>query len=350
MIPGRTLFPTLLVALLFTGVPAFQALSLTEQERARASELFGAYREAITEDDREGAGRAIKTMIDELPGPAAAIAHRQILADAQRMVQTWVRDVEGMLSRNEPRALLRDPAVVADRALLESILNTRDQQVQKRRLAEEGWPAIERLQSKLLRDPRSLIESNEPLRAQRDCILFRLSLCADLARHAGIREDNRLNERIEALHSSGAGLGAIGSAQDRRVLAKNEQVAERSAVPEADVIAVADANRLRMLAGLPALELDPGLCKGSLIHSKDMAEHNFFAHESPVRGRHTPWDRAREAGTTANAENIAQGYRDGPAANRGWFHSPGHFVNLFGDFRRIGVGGHDGYWTQLFGN
>ena len=343
-----------LAALVMAMVVASPALSsaaaLTEEERARASELFQAYRAAIEGDDRAAAAAAIDSIIQELPASAAAIAHRQIQADAEASIRAWERDVEAMLARDRPRTLLRDPQVTADRALLDELLKITDEAAQRERLAREGWPAIQRLQATLLPDSRDRIEANEGLRQQRDAIRFRLSLGDDLAKHARLEASDHLRSRIEERQSGGAGLEAIATPRDRRVLTGNARTAGRGGVPEQDLAAVADANRLRILAGLPALELDPALCKAALMHSEDMVEHGFFAHESPVPGRRTPWDRAREAGTTAHAENIASGQRDGPAANRAWFHSPGHFRNLFGDFRRIGIGGHQRHWTQLLAN
>lgn len=348
--PTATLALTLAALAVATAfaIAAPTAATLTEEERARASELFQAYRTAIGEDDRDAASTAIRTMIDELPGAAAATAHRSIQTDAANLARDWQREVEALLERARPRTLLRDPQVVADRALLEQLLDITDDTEQRRRLDAEGWPAIERLQAVLLPDPRDRIEADERLRQQRDAILFRLSLSDKLAAHAGLDTDDRLRARIEELQSGRAGLEAIATPRDRRVLTANARTAARGAVPERDVAGVADANRLRVLAGLSALELDPDLCKAALIHSEDMVEHGFFAHESPVPGRRTPWDRASEAGTTAHAENIAAGQRDPAAANRAWFHSPGHFRNLFGDFRRIGFGGHQRHWTQLF--
>jgi uncharacterized protein YkwD len=105
-----------------------------------------------------------------------------------------------------------------------------------------------------------------------------------------------------------------------------------------------------LYVGLGALELDPQLCEAARDHSKDMAEQNFFAHESPVPGKKTPWDRAAKAGTTASGENIFAGSVDAHAANLGWFYSPGHHKNMFSPGqRRIGLGRHGSHWTQMFG-
>jgi uncharacterized protein YkwD len=101
--------------------------------------------------------------------------------------------------------------------------------------------------------------------------------------------------------------------------------------------------------GLNALVLDPKLCTASRDHSQDMKEKNFFAHNSPVPGKESPWQRAKLAGTTASAENIYSGGSNPSGANKGWFFSPGHHKNMFGGHRRIGLGHYGGRWTQMFG-
>jgi uncharacterized protein YkwD len=81
-----------------------------------------------------------------------------------------------------------------------------------------------------------------------------------------------------------------------------------------------------------------------------MATLNFFAHESPVAGKKTPWDRAAKFGTSASGENIAMGARSGPASIWMWWYSPGHLKNMTnGGHNRIGLGQNGVYWTQLFG-
>ena len=87
------------------------------------------------------------------------------------------------------------------------------------------------------------------------------------------------------------------------------------------------------------------------MHSKDMETHKFFDHISPVKGHKTPWDRARLAGTTASAENIFAAKKDTPGnvASDAWFVSPPHHRNMLGEHRRVGVGRHGKYFTQVFG-
>ena len=74
-----------------------------------------------------------------------------------------------------------------------------------------------------------------------------------------------------------------------------------------------------------------------------------FAHESPVEGKRTPWDRAARFGTSASGENIAGGQTTGAGANLGWWYSPGHHKNMLGGFGRVGLGRSGELWTQMFG-
>jgi uncharacterized protein YkwD len=133
----------------------------------------------------------------------------------------------------------------------------------------------------------------------------------------------------------------------RGVLSANAALAAKLDPEEARCIL--DCNLTRCLLGLQALEIDPALVAASRGHSADMEKLNFFAHDSPVPGRTTPWDRAKLVGTSASAENIAAGHADGVSASRGWWHSPGHHKNMLGEHRRIGVGRSGALWTEMFG-
>jgi len=134
----------------------------------------------------------------------------------------------------------------------------------------------------------------------------------------------------------------------RKILDMNKKLADEIEPHEAD--AIRDLNELRMLVGLRPCVIDPKLCDASRGHSKDMKEHKFFAHESPLPGKKSPWDRAKLAGTNGNSENIYVGSKDGKSANRGWWHSPGHHKNMLAPgARRVGMGSEGGHWTQMFG-
>jgi uncharacterized protein YkwD len=108
-------------------------------------------------------------------------------------------------------------------------------------------------------------------------------------------------------------------------------------------------NVLRAQLGIGALTIDPKLCAAAQGHSKDMVEKGFFAHESPVPGKTTPWERAKLAGTTASGENIYAGSPRGEDAIEAWWHSPGHHTNMMGGHKRVGIGRYQNTWTQMFG-
>lgn len=100
------------------------------------------------------------------------------------------------------------------------------------------------------------------------------------------------------------------------------------------------ANRERKQRGLPALQISPVLAEVARAHSREMATKNFFAHESPTKGRTSPQDRYRlRVKRTPHliAENIykLEGsglYRLKPQdfrnAHTGWMNSSGHRANI----------------------
>ena len=111
---------------------------------------------------------------------------------------------------------------------------------------------------------------------------------------------------------------------------------------------IRDLNRIRLLLGLRALQIDLKLCRAARDHSTDMRTRGFFSHVSPVPGKRQPWDRAKRAGTTCHGENIAFGIAGAAAVNRMWFHSPPHLQTMLGAYSRAGLG-YDGKWTLMVG-
>jgi uncharacterized protein YkwD len=92
-------------------------------------------------------------------------------------------------------------------------------------------------------------------------------------------------------------------------------------------------------------------------HATDMAERNYYDHQS-LDGR-SPSARMKSAGygSRMTAENIAAGQQTATEVVAGWLKSPGHCRNiLMPEFREIGVGvdiklaSEKGiYWVQKFG-
>lgn len=86
-----------------------------------------------------------------------------------------------------------------------------------------------------------------------------------------------------------------------------------------------------------ALQFDCRLWRASYLHSKDMADNNFFSHFSP--DARSPWDRAEAQGISANAENIAAGASSAQAALEQWKTSNGHCENMMNpDMKLFAIG------------
>jgi uncharacterized protein YkwD len=103
------------------------------------------------------------------------------------------------------------------------------------------------------------------------------------------------------------------------------------------------------------LTMDPNLQCAARVHTKDMADRDFFDHDNPDGDG--PSDRMEAAGYDGRGwgENIAAG-RDTPEDTMDqWMNSPGHCSNIMAeDFSVIGVGYYPGgeyghLWTQTFG-
>ena len=99
------------------------------------------------------------------------------------------------------------------------------------------------------------------------------------------------------------------------------------------------------------LEMNPELRCASRLHSKDMYDKGYFAHDN--QEGLDPYQRMENAGYTGipAGENIAQGPTTGSGVIDLWFTSEtGHCENMLSDSHvHIGVGRYRGHWTQKFG-
>ncbi len=108
---------------------------------------------------------------------------------------------------------------------------------------------------------------------------------------------------------------------------------------------------------VPALVMDAKLRQAARCHSLDMAQHDFFSHDS--QDGSSPWDRIADAMYTGfgNAENIAAGQSSAAAVMESWMTSTGHCDNIMtSGSNEIGIGyafdtasQWDRLWTQDFG-
>lgn len=125
----------------------------------------------------------------------------------------------------------------------------------------------------------------------------------------------------------------------------------------AEAEAVRLSNRARTNAGCPPLRVDAQLTRAAREHSRDMAEHGYFAHVRP--GGRDPFQRMAEAGYRYGAaENIAAGQATADRVVQDWLASPDHRATLLDcSLDEVGIGLHIAsrspnvyYWTQDFGD
>ena len=121
---------------------------------------------------------------------------------------------------------------------------------------------------------------------------------------------------------------------------------------ETEVLALVNSERSK--AGLKPLAMDWELQRVARIKSCDMAENNYFSHQSPSYG--SPFDMMKQFGIQYKTagENIASGQRTPAEVMQAWMASTGHRANILKpDYTHIGVGYCKGgkmgvYWTQQF--
>ncbi|UUZ84341.1 peptidoglycan-binding protein [Paenibacillus sp. P26] len=112
-------------------------------------------------------------------------------------------------------------------------------------------------------------------------------------------------------------------------------------------------NKARSEAGLPPLAVDSQLTHTAKLKSQDMADHNYFSHQSPTYG--SPFDMMKRFGIDYKTagENIACN-QSVEAAHQALMASEGHRDNILSkDFTSIGIGIVDGgscgkMFTQQF--
>lgn len=115
-------------------------------------------------------------------------------------------------------------------------------------------------------------------------------------------------------------------------------------------------NAEREKNGLQPLTFDSSISNVARTKSKDMADNNYFAHQSPTYG--SAGDMLRQSGINWSAwgENIASGQNTPEEVVNAWMNSPSHRENILSpNFSKIGVGyvvsaNGTPYWTQMFTN
>lgn len=283
------------------------------------------------------------TLITELA--SEQIAQRQAIAAAKLEAEHQARLEEQSRLKQVYQDYLGAARRTAQALIAEKRRNTTQQQVDtlrrqartiidqvedatKQRVITELDPVFASLEQLIAVTPQELLNANGQL--------------GQLRQQLGRQNDLGWVDQAAILY-------ALAPSQEHaEVVASNIRFREQLSADEA--IAIDEANRRRMILGLNPLAIDMKLVECSRDHSNDMRTLGFFAHESPVEGKTTPWDRAKNFETTASGENIAAGYNDGYAVTIGWWRSPGHLKNMMVEsHKRISVGQVQKHYTQMFG-
>lgn len=298
---------------------------------------------------------SIETLIESLD----TLEGKEVEAILKEYDNTWPKLRDKYLSDYEAEAKSQySGALKADHSRMISsyrsdFMRVRDmpEGPMKTEIPKVSQPAIDGLRKILMPTPAELLATSKPsLKKMRKMVLVLAKFRDALVEAAVLPDQEKANAKVlQSEKEIAATLGGIDRA-GLRIMAKNDEIAAKREIPSGEREGIREVNEWRLLLGLNALTIDPKLCDASRDHSEDMNKNNFFAHESPIPGKTTPWDRAAKAGTKARGENIYMGSQKPEAANRGWFYSPGHHKNMFkGGHSTIGVGQYERHWTQMFG-
>ncbi|HOM18617.1 MAG TPA: CAP domain-containing protein, partial [Thermoguttaceae bacterium] len=324
---------------------------LSYEQRQQIQKLVGMYR--LARGDKEKKKEAVRQAIQHSPAAAAAMLEaisRELSPQIERYRNQFFKQAQGMATKQVAKADLQEIQALRQKVL--SLSKRPD--FSKELIEREADPAMKRLEEIFVLDRQKVLEAFPNLQKERERLRELGELweqCATVVWESTPPEAEKpaqkpsFDQYLEGEEALAAGLAAPMDPKNREILAMNSRLASQLDPEEAR--AVLALNLTRNLLGLSAVLIDLKLCEAARDHSQDMQKHNFFAHESPVPGKKTPWDRAKRFGTTASAENIAAGYQDGRAVNLGWFHSPGHHRNMLGNHRRVGMGRAGGYFTEM---
>lgn len=97
-----------------------------------------------------------------------------------------------------------------------------------------------------------------------------------------------------------------------------------------------------------ALRLNQALNQVAQKHADDMDYHRFLGHYGSNGSRIGQRVTAMGYDWQRVAENVAWNFRSVQEAVEGWRDSPGHCVNLMGNYTEIGLARSGDHWVQVF--
>lgn len=349
--------------------PAGAATAPTPEQRKEVQKLLNDFRKAkLSVADRE---KLVNRVLEIGGADAAKRLSEQIARDFKTKRAAYLKRLEKSAADAVRAKWKGKKAIAAEvEALRKTVLDVSrgGGEPTKEAIVSKADPAMAKLKELMSIEPGQVLDSDAALKAAREELLAlaswwhqaaerlpqppakgagRRSASSSSSAAAPIPAREKVEEELTAAEELAAYMATPMEKPDRDVLLANLSAAKDLDPAEAEGVLILNLMRVRL--GIGALALDTKLCDASRGHSKDMKEKSFFAHESPVPGKKTPWDRAKLAGTTAGAENIYMGSPKGADAIEAWWHSPGHHVNMMAEHRRVGLGRHETHWTQLFG-
>lgn len=109
----------------------------------------------------------------------------------------------------------------------------------------------------------------------------------------------------------------------------------------------AEINEARAARGLNPVMILPALNCAAKRHADDVGAKRVCGHYGSDGS--SPWDRARDCGTSANGEIVACGQGDANAAVGAWTLSPGHAAIMYDPGQKqMGVAMYQNYWVAIF--
>lgn len=323
-------------------------------ETGDSQSLINLYRTAPDAVLRERAANALINMGGTAPGRLISAIHTDYRGKIRKYRSNFQSEVAGLAKKR------RGAASEAEIAKLQAQVNdlVKVPGLTKDMIVKDADPAMKRLAELLTIDRKTVFQVVPDLQEQRRELLELSTLAGKAARQLTV-SDRRLADRVPSASELDTELTESEELavlmvmpmkpEHQDVMFDNIAIAKQLDPEEAAGILMLNLMRIRV--GSQPLAIDLKLGDASRDHSKDMRTLGFFAHDSPVSGKTTPWDRAKLAGTSASGENIFMGSVSHQSAIMAWFHSPGHFKNMMNPgFRRIGHGRVEAHWTQMFGS
>ncbi len=334
------------------GAPAdAQARELDRLMAEFRAEPSAAATERITDRVIEIGGGAPRRLLEAALAESRPLLDRYVTAYAAEGPDVGRRKLQAHLAEAQP---------------LRAELRAMRQYLSKDRLAREAWPIVTKLDRLLAGRPEDVVAASRTVGRLRER-LEAIDQCRRRLRAAlepktkrkhpkGFpagwaargRRERGLLDLVADVERQAALMGLAANDRDEMVLRENAAV--EGLLTARERAGMREANRVRLLLGLPSFYLDVKLCEAARDHAQDMARLNFVSHQSPVAGKAMPWDRARRFGTTCKSENVSYGGTSPAWIIQRWFVSPGHHVNLLNPaYYRAGVGNHGQLWVMMYG-